>query len=227
MDKAVDLKALVREAMSRHRRTLTEIVEEVLRTAITQGILKPGDKLSAEDLAAEFGVSRMPVREALRKLETVGLVVIRPQKGVEVSRLSLDELRELADIRVALECMAVKLALPRLTPAKYEELQEIIEEMNRERDDARIFNLAWDFHVLLYEAANNTQLQEFIAQVRANFDRYLWFYQATFKDVGEIHRKLFEVIKRGNAEEAVKAMEEHIRQTEKKVVDMVERQTNF
>ncbi|KUK58007.1 MAG: Transcriptional regulator, GntR family [Synergistales bacterium 53_16] len=223
----MDLKTLVREAMSRHPRTLTEVVEEVLRTAITQGILKPGDKLSAEDLSAEFGVSRMPVREALRKLETVGLVVIRPQKGVEVSRLSSEELRELADIRVALECMAVKLALPRLTPTKYEELQEIIEEMNRERDDARIFDLAWDFHVLLYEAANNTQLQEFIAQVRANFDRYLWFYQANFKDAGEIHRKLFEVIKSGNAEEAVKAMEEHIRQTTKKVADMVERQTNF
>src|SRR5437868_10445798 len=88
----------------RRRRTTPGMVADVLRDAIRSGDLKGGQPLRQDELAAQFGLSRIPVREALRRLEGEGLVTVNPHRGAVVSILSNEELHEICEIRVALEC---------------------------------------------------------------------------------------------------------------------------
>ncbi len=87
-------------------------MREALRAAISSGELAPGLQLRQDELAARFGTSRIPVREALRQLEAEGFVTFLPNRGAVVSDLSIDEVIELLEIRIALECHALRLAIP-------------------------------------------------------------------------------------------------------------------
>ena len=89
-------------------------VREGLRRAILAGEFAPGSQLRQDELAQRFGTSRIPVREALRQLEAEGLVSILPNRGATVSSLSLDEVLELMEIRIALECRALRMAIPNM-----------------------------------------------------------------------------------------------------------------
>ncbi|MDR7541769.1 MAG: GntR family transcriptional regulator, partial [Armatimonadota bacterium] len=91
------------------------MVADVLREAILRGILLAGQQLRQDEIARELGVSHIPVREALRQLEAEGLVRLRPYRGFEVSELSPEEVEELYEIRIPLECQALRLAFPHLT----------------------------------------------------------------------------------------------------------------
>lgn len=219
----MDLAALAKGILYQGAGTIGQKVETLLRLAIMQGVLKQGDDLSTSKLAADLQVSRMPVREALKKLESEGIVKIQPQKGVRILPVSPENLRELADIRVALECMAIKLSLPNLTDADFKAMDSLIDDMAKERDNVQIFDLAEKFHDILYCASNNTQLIELINQTRYKFNRYLWIYAVTFKNVEEIHRILLEAIKSGDEGKATLAIEEHIRQTTRKVMSVINR----
>lgn len=217
----MELTMLAKDILYQGAGTISQKVETLLRLAIMRGVLKPGVDLSMSKLAADLQVSRMPVREALKKLKSEGIVKIQPQKGVRILPVSPDDLRELADIRVALECMAIKLSLHRMTDADFQALEKVIDDMAKEHDNLQIFNLAEKFHDILYDASNNTQLIELINQTRYKFNRYLWIYAVTFKNVEEIHHVLLETIKSGDKGRATLAMEEHIRQTARKVMSVI------
>jgi DNA-binding GntR family transcriptional regulator len=217
----MDLAALSKGILYQGAGTIGQKVETLLRLAIMRGVIKPGDDLSTSKLAADLQVSRMPVREALKKLESEGIVKIQPQKGVRILPVSPEDLRELADIRVALECMAIKFSLSNLTDTDFKAMDSLIDDMAKERDNVQIFDLAEKFHDILYGASNNTRLIELINQTRYKFNLYLWIYAVTFKNVEEIHRILLEAIKSGDEGKATLAIEEHIRQTTRKVMRVI------
>lgn len=102
-----------------------------MQRALRHGQYKPGERLIAEDIAAEIGMSRMPVREAFRRLASEGLLVLRPNRGCIVAGVTVDELYEIFDMRSVLEGLAVRLAMPRTDEEELEELNRLLERMER------------------------------------------------------------------------------------------------
>ncbi len=159
-------------------RTATEFVEAGLRQAILSGTLAPGTPLRQEELAILFGVSRMPVREALRQLEAQALVEFEPHKGAVVTEISAEDAADNYAIRRALEPAALVLSIPNLTDGDFERAEELIGDLDGEVDQARLGDLNRRFHLCLYGAAGRPKLIALVAAQLATADRYLRFHLA-------------------------------------------------
>jgi DNA-binding GntR family transcriptional regulator len=197
--------------------TLWQRVHERLREQILSGELEPGTELAEVALSEQLGVSRGPVREALGRLASEGLVTVRPRRGAVVRSLSAEEFLELYQVREALEGMAVRLAVPRLDKEDFEELQRLNETMARhaERDEvARFFEANVAFHGRLLQASGNVKLQELYRQLVGQLGRYrlrsLTLRGSLQRSVAE-HAAILRAAKRGDAERAADLMSEHIR----------------
>ena len=154
---------------------LREVVFNTLRRAILRGELVPGQRLMEIQLAEKMGVSRTPVREAIRKLELEGLVVMIPRKGAEVAHISGKNLRDVLEVRRALEELAGELACKRMTE---EELRQL-EKANHKfisvlgSDDITVFAQADEaFHGLIYQATDNDRLIQMVNHLREQMYRY-------------------------------------------------------
>src|SRR5689334_18278168 len=115
-----------------HHGSTPETVREALRVAISSGDLAPGFQLRQDELAERFGTSRIPVREALRQLEAEGFVTILPNRGAVVADLSVDEVIELLEIRIALECHALRLAIPAMGEMDLDETKKVLRSYDAE-----------------------------------------------------------------------------------------------
>ncbi|MBQ2047709.1 MAG: GntR family transcriptional regulator, partial [Schwartzia sp.] len=111
---------------------LREVVCETLRDAIRRGVLKPGERLMEIQLAEELGVSRTPVREAIRKLELEGYVIMMPRRGTYVANLSIRDINEVFEIRTSLESLSNGLAAERITNEELEQLQRLLVEIGND-----------------------------------------------------------------------------------------------
>jgi len=207
-------------AVQRYR-TTPALITEVLREAILRGILEGGMQLRQDEIARTFGVSRIPVREALRQLEAEGLVVFKPHRGAVISALSTEEIQEIYEIRIALETMAIRLSIPHLTDADLERAGRILEEIDRETDTGRWSELNREFHATLYAPANRPHLFSLINTHRTNVDRYLRIYISVMKRKHRSqleHRRILEACQQRDVEGAVKALEEHLRGASEQLV---------
>jgi DNA-binding GntR family transcriptional regulator len=204
--------ALIAEAGGRHR-TATEFVEATLRAAILSGRLRGGTPLRQEDLAASFGVSRMPIREALRQLEAQALLDFVPHKGAVVTEISATDAADIYAIRLALEPAVLERSVPRLTLADLERADDLIAEMDREENPGRVGELNRRFHMTLYGAAGRPKLIALTESYLASFDRYLRFQLAAkgraHLSQGE-HRQMLEAARQGDAERAIAILCDHI-----------------
>ncbi|GAB3450392.1 GntR family transcriptional regulator [Insolitispirillum peregrinum] len=171
---APTLDALIARSKPRFR-TATEFVEFTLRDGILSGAIPGGTPLRQEELAQQFGVSRMPVREALRQLESQALIDFTPHKGAVVTSISAADASDLFAVRMALEPAALRLSLPHLTQADLLRATDAIHDMDQERDLARMGDLNRRFHMTLYAQANSPRLLALVEQHMAVFDRYLRF----------------------------------------------------
>lgn len=132
---------------------LRDVVFENLREAIVEGRLKPGQRLMEVQLAEQLGVSRTPVREAIRKLELEGLVVMLPRKGAYVANMSLKDLKDVLEIRASLEGLAASLAAERISDEDIKKLEFIIEEFNDSINESNVEALLKkdvEFHECIY-----------------------------------------------------------------------------
>jgi DNA-binding GntR family transcriptional regulator len=139
------------------RRTVTELAVEAVRERILDGTYPEGSPLRQDALAGELGVSRIPVREALRQLEAEGLVTFQPHYGAVVSTLSLEEIEELFDLRAMVESELIRRAVPRIGPDDLRRAGEILDAFEvafRAGDTAEWGTLNWQFHSTLLAAAN-------------------------------------------------------------------------
>jgi len=198
-------------------RTLWQRVYDHLREEILSGSLTPGAELSEVALAESLGVSRGPIREAIGRLASEGLVTVRPRRGAVVSSLSTEEFIELYQVREALELLAVKLAVPRLRPDDITVLQALIDEMSARAERNQVvafFEANSAFHLRLVEASGNAKLLELYEQLLAQLGRYrlrsLTLRGNLERSVAE-HAAILRAVKRGDAERAAHLMSEHIR----------------
>jgi DNA-binding GntR family transcriptional regulator len=155
--------------------SITDVIYQTLRREIQEGSLQPGP-ISMRDLAAKFGVSAMPVREALRRLEADGIVSFNMHRRIMVNHLSVDDLEELFAIRIELESLALRCAIPTLRDddETLAQLEELIRQMDTEEGDLD----AWrahnhEFHRLLYSQANMPRLQGIIDSLWVSIEPYL------------------------------------------------------
>jgi DNA-binding GntR family transcriptional regulator len=206
-------------------RTVKDQLVEALRDEIIRGNLRPGQYLRQEDLAARFEVSTMPIREALRDLETDGLVTIYPHRGAMVSSLSPEDLEDIYDTRALIEEMATRLAVPRLSETTVNEMSSILDELDRHLNDVLIaVNLNHRFHSTLYGASGRKHLCEFQQVLRRRTHHYLYAYITCLGNMSQAqgeHRAILEACRRRNAEQAAAITRDHVAQVGRALIRYV------
>ena len=199
---------------AKHYRTTPTMVADILREAILAGTLQGGQPLRQEDLATKFQLSRGPVREALRQLEGEGLITFYPHRGAVVSTLSLAEVQEICDIRIALETAALRFAMPHLSDDVLKCAEEILDEADRQITEvAHWGEINWRFHATLYAPANRPRLFTLIKAQHAQMDRYLrvHFSLMNYKQQAQQeHRQILEACKRRDLSTALAVLEQQI-----------------
>lgn len=193
---------------------MSQTVYEQLRERIVTGDLEPGEALPEVSLAEGFGISRTPIREALRRLEQDGLVE-RAARGMRVRRRSPAEILEIYEVRILLEAAAAKAAARRGTPlelARLEQLHETMLKVSTE-DPAAMASVNRRFHETIWAMSHNETLVDFLTRVDAHLVRYRGT-TLNFKDRWEIvlreHAALIDAIRNGDAEAAEAVATEHM-----------------
>jgi len=204
---------------------LRDVVFKTLREAIITGALVPGQRLMEIKLAKELGVSRTPVREAIRKLELEGLVIMTARKGAVVAPINEKDLREVLEIRKKLESLAVELACRHYG----EDDIKVLEEINRkisvavnENNVEEITKCDVEFHETIYGFTQNTRLVKMLHQLKEHIFRYRFEYIKDMKTKGfivEEHTKIIEAMKELNEKAACEEIEKHIEVQEKYILN--------
>jgi len=209
---------------------LREIVFEAIREAIIGGTLKPGERLMEIQLAEEMGVSRTPVREAIRKLELEGFVVMIPRKGAYVAGLSMKDIADVFEIRAALEGMAAGLAAERITEEELEELERLLVKIGEciQSDDLNaVIEQDTEFHDVLFRATRNERLVQIVSNLREQIQRYR---TASLSSPGrmklalEEHKQIVEALSERDVEKAQRLAREHIENAENSMLEVFETQ---
>ena len=195
---------------------LRDVVFNTLRQAIIKGDLKPGERLLEIKLADMLGVSRTPVREAIRKLELEGLVTMMPRRGATVLGITKKHLQDVLEIRCALEELALELACCRITPEQLEKLlhlEKLLEEKKESDDAFELSDIDEKFHEQIYQATNNPRLIQMLANLREQMYRYrLEYMKAKDKRSGLIqeHNQIINALENRDSKAGRNAIREHI-----------------
>lgn len=193
-------------------------ITDALREAILSGRLKAGSRVRQEELAEEFGISRIPVREALRRLESEGLMILVPNSGAWVSKLDRDEYIEIYKVRERLEPLAISESSARLTSETIGRMEEIALQIEQAADPDDFLRLDREFHLLSYEGANMPQLTQMIHRFWNSTQQYRRAFTATAGQAGmaavyQEHRLILDALRRRDAEQAALILYGHIRRT--------------
>jgi len=168
----LDLDRIMDRLGTAKRQATHEIVADVLREAITKGQLRGNDPLPQGEIAAQLKVSHIPVREALRQLESEGLVTYQANRGATVTALSPAEIREIYEIRAIVETAAVRQATPRLTADELVRAGDILARAEKEGDGAVWGTLDVEFHLLVYDLDDRPRFRDLIEGLLRRVDRY-------------------------------------------------------
>jgi DNA-binding GntR family transcriptional regulator len=204
-----------------------ESIADTLRADILRGNLKSGQALKQDEIAAQFGVSKIPVREALVQLKAEGLVNFYPNRGAFVSELSAAEADEIYVMRIALETAVLARAIPNLTVAHLKHAEEILTAIDQEENIAKWGELNWKFHATLYSPASLPRLMDTIKALHTNIARYLVLYLAGMayqKKSQKEHRAILAACRHGETEKAVTYLEGHLRDASKALVAFLKKQ---
>ncbi|MGI6071779.1 MAG: GntR family transcriptional regulator [Lachnospiraceae bacterium] len=199
---------------------LRDIVFGNLREAIVTGRLKPGEHLTEIKLSKEMGVSRTPIREAIRKLQAEGLVIINPRKGAVVAPINEKDLREILEIRKALDNLACQLASSRASGEDIKKLRDINKVMARAVEDNDIMLIAdkdVEFHETITLLSGNFHLVTMSYQLKEHLYRFRLEFIKELKNkyvLVEEHGKILEAIASGDAKQAGREIEKHIERQE-------------
>lgn len=192
--------------------TIASRISRVLADRIVRGELSAGLRLRQDHIAEEFGTSHVPVREAFRRLEAQGLAISEPRRGVRVATFDLKEVREVAEMRAALEVLALRHAAKHLTPA----ILDAAEEATREGDAAADVH-AWEeanrrFHTLILAPCSMSRLLASIDDLHAASARFLFSAWRTGweKRTDHDHRAILLALRQGRSDEAASILERHV-----------------
>jgi len=230
--------------VSTEYRTLQDIVTDRLRDLILGGHLGPGDRLQHDDLARQFGVSRMPVREALRVLQSEGLVELRPHRGAVVVDLWPKDVAEIFEIRAMLEARAAELAAPHLTDETLAQMGAFLEEMGRigqqvaaphganghePQDEGRWLGLNTQFHTIIYPASGWPHLCSLIEAQRNVVQPYLRLAAAHLGRTETAHAEHVAILEAAKARDGARLAAltvTHMRRTASELVEYLGNRRN-
>lgn len=206
---------------------LRDVVFNTLRKAILTGELKPGERLMEIHLANQLGVSRTPIREAIRKLELEGLVIMIPRRGAEVAQITEKSLKDVLEVRRALDALCVELACDRISAEEQEQLKKTCDEFVRatETKDATIIAKAdVAFHDIIVQATGNQRLIQLINNLSEQMYRYRFEYikdEHRHDSLIEEHRIIYESIVKRDKKKAADTAKLHIDNQEKSIIRQI------
>ena len=195
---------------------LRDVVFNTLRQGILTGELKPGERLMEIHLANKLGVSRTPIREAIRKLELEGLVTMIPRRGAEVAQITEKSLRDVLEVRRALDALSVELACDRINDEELAALGKACESFEKAvstGDPKKIAQADVEFHNIIVKAAGNTRLVQLINNLSEQMYRYRFEYikdVSTHEQLIAEHRILVDCIRNKDKATAAKTAKLHI-----------------
>ncbi len=209
---------------------LRDVVVESIRQAIISGQFPPGMRLMELQLAEEMGVSRTPVREAIRKMELEGLVVMIPRRGAYVADISIKDINEVYEVRTALDVLSAGLAAERIDKSEIQEMRELLAEeaaLVEAKNYPRIIDNDTAFHDVIYRASGNTRcmniisnLREQITAIRGRSMPYPGRVEIMLKE----HRAIFDAIAAGKVEKAQEAVRTHMENAEQTLLKVIKEQ---
>ena len=206
---------------------LRDVVFNTLRRAILRGELKPGERLMEIQLANKLGVSRTPIREAIRKLELEGLVLMIPRKGAEVAEITEKNLRDVLEVRCALEELAVQLACDRIERNRIRELHAAAAHFRDILDSDDITQIAAAdeaFHDVIFKATGNERLIQLLNNLREQMYRYRIEYlkkKECYPQLLKEHATIMKAIEEHDKEKATRITGQHINNQVDTVVDTI------
>lgn len=206
---------------------LRDVVFHTLRTGILRGDLKPGERLMEIKLAERLGVSRTPIREAIRMLQLEGLVVNVPRKGAHVARIAAKDLKDVLEVRGGLENLAVRLACKRITPEQLKNLRSAAEAF-RDHIGGNLIELAEideEFHTQIYRATANQHLVQMLRNIKDQVYRYRVEYlkdRKSRESLASEHIGLCEALGAGDTERALQIMNRHIERQEIYIMNTID-----
>lgn len=209
---------------------LRDVVFNTLRQAILKGELEPGERLMEIQLADRLGVSRTPIREAIRKLELEGLVLMIPRKGAEVAKISEKSLRDVLEVRRSLEELAIELACQRMTEEEISQLgtaQEAFRKAVHQGDPMKIAETDEAYHDIIYNGTSNNRLVQILNNLREQMYRYRLEYikESEKRQILLIeHDRILKAVRGRHVAEAKEAIREHIDNQEITVLKNIKEQ---
>jgi len=219
----MDISKLATSVLQQQRST-AGLVADGIRLAILRGHLAPGQILKQEELGKQFGLSRVPVREALRQLEAEGLVVSYPHRGTVVASLSPEDIAEVFLIRTTLETRALQLAVPKMTESDFLKAETVLDQTDEDPNPAHSAERNWAFHEALYLPAGMPRLLNIIKTLHHHALPYhlVGFVAVDFKKESQDgHRKILAACRKRDAEEAAAALRKHLSVSGKSIVSYV------
>ena len=195
---------------------LRDVVFHTLRRAILMGELEPGERLMELQLTEKLGVSRTPIREAIRKLELEGLVVMVPRKGAAVARITKKDLLDVLEVRCSLEELAVDLACERISEEALQQLEHSMKEFQESFSGEDITIIAErdiQFHDIIFEATNNRRLIQMVSNLQEQMYRYRIEHLKnpdTYSQILQEHEEILFCLQKRKKEEEKAAIRRHI-----------------
>jgi len=206
---------------------LRDVVFNTLRQAILRGEMEPGERLMEIQLASKLGVSRTPIREAIRKLELEGLVVMIPRKGAEVAHITEKDMKDVLEVRAALEELAATLACNHVATEKIDELKlanKRFEAAIVSKDVVDIVDADVHFHDIIYSMTGNQRLIQIINNLREQMYRYRLEYvkdARTHSILISEHNDIISKLEKQNVDETKEVIRQHITNQEKGIIRLL------
>lgn len=203
---------------------LRDVVFKTLRQGILTGELKPGERLMEIHLANRLGVSRTPIREAIRKLELEGLVTMIPRRGAEVAQITIKSLQDVLEVRKALDALAIELACARITEEDIQLLKaacDNFEQMTKTKDSTQIAKADVELHDIIVRASHNDKLILMVNNLAEQMYRYRFEHikdAAQHERLISEHQKIYQSLAARDAIAAAEAVKEHIDNQEKAIM---------
>jgi len=202
-------------------RSMQDIVFETLRDEILSGKLRPGEALNTLSLSNRLGVSRTPIREALNRLVSIGLIENFPHRGSFVRKLSAEEVLEVYYIRAALAGVCARLATRRITEAQKARLIELCDEMEKPSEDhKRMLELNFEFHSIIFQAAHSPRVEGLALQYYHQSEQFRALsleLPGRFEEACREHRKILQAIIAGDNDAAEQSSREHQLNTARRI----------
>ena len=209
---------------------LRDVVFNTLREAILKGELKPGERLMELQLAAKLGVSRTPIREAIRMLEQEGLAVTIPRKGAEVAKMTEKDMEDVLQIREALDELAAKIACEQISEEQLEELVATMHEFEESTKTDNVKKIAEadvKFHDIIYQSTGNPNLVNMLNNLREQMYRYRVEYlkdENNYPTLMKEHKDIVEGLVRKNKTQVTETMHQHVKNQAVAVKAMIQEQ---